>query len=118
MTQPAYSMGEAERNIVCRAIVSLAPDRGWLLWAVHVRTNHVHVVVSAERDPGRIMSDMKSRASRDLNLAGFDSSERQRWTRHGSTRHLFREDETEAAIHYTLDEQGDRMAWYEEPRTK
>jgi hypothetical protein len=112
MVQPPYVMTEAEREIVCNAIVNLARDRGWQLLAVHVRTNHVHCVISAERDPDRVMSDMKGRASRDLTLAGFDRAERRRWTRHGSTRHLFHEDEIPAAIHYTLDEQGDRMAWY------
>jgi REP element-mobilizing transposase RayT len=119
MVQPPYVMCAAERDIVCKASVDLARDRGWLLLAAHVRSNHVHVVVSAERDPGRLMSDLKARASRDLTLAGFDGAQRRRWTRHGSTRHLFREDEIEAKIRYPLDEQGQRMAWYaKEPRTK
>jgi REP element-mobilizing transposase RayT len=119
MAQPPYVMASAEREIVCKAIVQLAKDRGWMLLAAHVRTNHVHLVVSAERDPNRIMSDLKARASRELTAAGFDHVERRRWTRHGSTRHLFCEDEVEAKIHYTLDEQGERMAWYaQEPRTK
>jgi REP element-mobilizing transposase RayT len=120
MVQPPYVMGAAERDIVCKGIVDLARDRSWLLLAVHVRTNHVHVVVSAERDPGRIMSDMKARASRDLTLAGFGNADRRRWTRHGSTQHLFREEDVEAKIRYTLDEQGERMAHYDsraEPRT-
>jgi REP element-mobilizing transposase RayT len=119
MVQPPYVMGPSQRAIVCQAIVQLAQERGWNLLAAHIRSNHVHVVVSAQRDPGRIMSDMKARASRDLTLAGFDTAERRRWTRHGSTQHLFREEEIEAKIRYTLDEQGDRMAWYaKEPRTK
>jgi REP element-mobilizing transposase RayT len=118
MVQPPYVMSASERDIVCQAIVELARDRGWRLWAVHVRSNHVHAVVSAERDPDRIMSDMKGRASRDLTQAGFDGSERRRWTRHGSTQHLFRDDEVAVKIRYTLDQQGDRMAWYEDPHTK
>jgi len=117
MTQPPYVMSAAERDVVCRAIVELSRERGWRLLAVHVRSNHVHVVIAAERDPGRIMSDLKGRASRDLNRAGFDNAERKRWTRHGSTKHLFRPEEMEAKIRYTLDGQGERMAWYEEPRT-
>ncbi len=123
MKQPAYVMSAAERDIVCRAMVALAAERGWELLAAHMRSNHVHVVVRAERDPERLMSDLKGRASRDLTRAGFDDAERRRWTRHGSTRHLFREEQVEDAIHYALDEQGERMAWYvrevrEEPRTK
>jgi REP element-mobilizing transposase RayT len=119
MVQGPYRMSAAEREIVCQAIVTLARERGWLLLAVHVRTNHVHLVVSADRDPGRIMSDLKARASRDLTCAGFDNAERRRWTRHGSTRHLFRAEDVEAKIRYTLDEQGERMSWYaKEPRTQ
>ena len=119
MTQAPYVMSEAERRIVCQALVELARDRGWDLLAVQVRSNHVHVVISAERDPGRLMSDLKARASRNLVSAGFDDATRRRWTRHGSTRHLFREEEVERKIRYTLDEQGERMAWYaKEPRTK
>jgi hypothetical protein len=116
MTQAPYTMTAPEREIVCKAIVQLAKDRNWHLLAVHVRTNHVHVVISADRDPGRIMSDVKSRASRDLTLAGFGDNTRRRWTRHGSTRHLFREEEVDAKCDYTLNEQGDRMATYEAPR--
>ncbi len=125
MVQPPYVMGPGERAIVCKAIVQLAKDRGWNLLAAHVRSNHVHVVISAERDAGRLMSDLKGRASRDLTLAGFDNATRRRWTRHGSTQHLhlFREEEVEAKIRYTLDAQGERMAWYDwrtqqEPRTE
>jgi REP element-mobilizing transposase RayT len=119
MSQTPYDMSAAEREVVCKAIVDLAEERGWRLLAVHVRSNHVHVVVSAEREPGRIMSDLKARASRDLTRAGFDGVERRRWTRHGSTKHLFTDDQVEAKIRYTLDAQGERMAWYaQEPRTK
>lgn len=124
MAQAPYTLSAAERDIVCTAIASLAADRGWHLLAAHVRTTHVHVVLqTGERDPGRTMSDLKSRASRELNRAGFDDAHRRRWTRHGSTRHLYREDEVEAAIRYTLDEQGERMACYavrtpEEPHTE
>ena len=75
MLQSDYMMTAAERDIVCQAIVKIARDRGWDLLAVHVRTTHVHVVIRAERDPGRLMSDLKSRASRDLTDAGFDDAE-------------------------------------------
>jgi REP element-mobilizing transposase RayT len=118
MVQPPYVMSATEREIVCKAIVDLARDRSWHLLATQVRTNHVRVVVSADRDPGRLMSDLKARASRDLTLAAFGNVERRRWTRHGSTLHLFHEEDVEAKIRYTLDGQGERMAWYEEPRTQ
>ena len=110
MKQPAYRMEADEREIVRDAIVKLCREKGWQLLALHVRSNHVHVVVAAERDPGRVMSDMKARASRALTRAGFDDAERKRWTRHGSTLHLFEEATVADKIDYTLNRQGTPMA--------
>lgn len=112
LTQSCYTMSAAERDIVCQALVTLSEERGWKLLAAHVRSNHVHVVIQAERDPGRVMSDLKARASRDLTRAGYGSAERRRWTRHGSTKHLFREQEVAEKIEYTLNGQGLQMACY------
>ncbi len=122
MAQPPYVMRLAEeREVVCDAIVSLCQERGWRLLALHVRTNHVHAVVNADREPGRVMSDMKARASRELTRAGFDDATRRRWTRHGSTLHLFDEATVVDKVDYTLNRQGVKLAYYdgrEEPRTK
>ncbi len=121
MAEPPYAMDAPRRMLVCDAIVEFAYEKGWRLWGVHVRSNHVHLIVSADREPGRLMSDVKARLSRELNRAGFDPS-RTRWTRHGSTKHLFDLDAIETTIRYTLDEQGERMAHFDgrikEPRTK
>ena len=121
MTEPPYVLEESARTVVRDAIVDFCREKCWTLLALHVRTNHVHAVISADREPGRLMSDLKSRASRDLNRAGTDISTK-RWTRHGSTRHLFDDTSVAAAIAYTLDEQGSPMATYDprpkEPRTK
>ncbi len=118
MSQPAYVMrSNEERGIVCDAIVALCREKGWRLLAVHVRTNHVHVVVSVDRDPGRVMSDMKARASRELNRWEgsplTSCAARQRWTRHGSTLHLFEESSVMEKIDYTLNRQGTPMAFFD-----
>lgn len=129
MTQPAYVLDEAHRNIVRDAIIDIATEKQWDLLVLHVRTNHVHIVIRAEREPGRLMSDLKARASRDLNRANLDPPNRKRWTRHGSTLHLFTPAKVNEKIRYTIDQQGHKMAWYEkgnpnskkprnEPRTK
>lgn len=118
MKQPAYVMTLAEAEIVCQAIVGIAVERGWYLHAVHVRTNHVHIVISTDRDPQRLMSDLKGRSSRDLTRASFDDAERRRWTRGGSTRHLFTEENIADAVRYALDEQGEPMACYSCDRNK
>lgn len=58
------------------------------------------------------MSDLKARASRELNRQGADSNSK-RWTRHGSTRYLLDEESVARAIRYTLEEQGSPMATYD-----
>ena len=63
MKQSPYTMRAAEREVVRDAIVRLCRKMGWQLLAVHVRSNHVRVVVAVDRDPGRVMSDMKAAAS-------------------------------------------------------
>jgi REP element-mobilizing transposase RayT len=112
MAHPPYILSATARVVARDAIVKLCSERGWFLSALHVRTNHVHAVVSAEREPERLMSDLKARASRELSRLRIDAHGR-RWTRHGSTRYLFDEASVAAAVAYTLDEQGERMAVYD-----
>jgi hypothetical protein len=57
MNEPPYLLSEAARQIVCDAMVAICREKDWQLLALQVRSNHVHVVVSADRDPGRLMSD-------------------------------------------------------------
>jgi REP element-mobilizing transposase RayT len=125
MTGPPFTLGPPDRDIVRDAIVALCKEKSWRLRALHVRTNHIHAVVSADRDPGRIMSDFKARASRELNRLHPNDDPPQRWTRHGSTPHLFDDAAVARAIAYVLDGQGTPMAIYDgrqinnkEPRTK
>ncbi len=112
MDQPAYVMDQSRRDTALAAIVERSVQRGWKLIVVHVRTDHVHVIVGGELAPERIMNDLKSYASRILNQRGFDSPERKRWGRHGSTRRLRERKNVAAAMEYVLCKQGDAMATY------
>jgi REP element-mobilizing transposase RayT len=84
--------------------------REWNLLAAHVRTTHVHVVVEADVAPEKILSDLKSYASRGLNRLGKDASDRKRWARHGSTRWLWKDKDVKDAIRYVVEGQGEPMA--------
>ena len=115
MRQACYILDEPRRNVVLRTLVEVCRHRQWTPWAVHVRTNHVHVVVTAPVPPEKVMSDFKAWASRRLRESFDESPDRDRWTQHGSTRYLNDSASMSAAIRYTLDEQGDRMSAYESP---
>jgi REP element-mobilizing transposase RayT len=84
----------------------------WPLLAAHVRTNHVHVILEALDPPEKALNELKAYASRHLNQMGFDVPDRRRWSRHGSTRYLWKRDDVEAAIAYVADHQVAPMGLY------
>jgi REP element-mobilizing transposase RayT len=83
---------------------------------VHVRTNHVYVVVDTPVTPEKVLNELKAYASRMLNQIGLDGRDRRRWSRHGSTRYLWKREEVEAAVVYVADRQGNPMAVYVDER--
>jgi REP element-mobilizing transposase RayT len=113
MDQPPYLMDESRRRMVLASIRERCLSRGWTLLSAHVRTNHVHVIVVAEAQPGRVMNDLKSFASRHLNALGVDEADRRRWARHGSTRWLWKREAVLAARRYVVDGQGEKMDFYD-----
>ena len=113
MSETPYCLDESRRRIVLQTIVEVCGYRQWVLLAAHVRSNHVHCVIHAILQPEQIMNAIKSYASRHLNKANLDGDRVNRWTRHGSTRYLWKEAEVEATIQYVVNEQGLPMAVFE-----
>jgi REP element-mobilizing transposase RayT len=113
LRQEPYFLDEPRRAVVLRTIREVAAHRGWKLWAVHVRTNHVHIVVTAACKPEKVMADFKAWASRRLREACGESADRDRWTQHGSTRYLNTEASLVAAVVYVVEEQGEAMACFD-----
>ena len=106
---PRY-LDRPARTLTRQAIESACRREQWSLAAAHVRGNHVHVVVSAELKPEKIMGTLKSCASRALNDA-FGNSGR-RWSRHGSTRWLWEREQVTSAVAYIVHQQGRPMEVY------
>ena len=113
LRQEPYILDEPRRAVVLRTIREVAAHRRWKLWAVHVRTNHVHIVVTAADKPEKVMADFKAWASRRLREACAESADRDRWTQHGSTRYLNTEASLVGAIVYVVEEQGEKMACFD-----
>lgn len=67
MLETPYSLDELRRHIVLQAICEVCRYRQWVLLAVHVRSNHVHLVIHAQISPEHIMNTVKAYASRYLN---------------------------------------------------
>lgn len=70
LKSPPVFLNERMREIVSRTVEEVCVHRRWTLHEQNVRTNHVHVVVSGEIDPDKIMKDLKAYATRRLAEAG------------------------------------------------
>jgi REP element-mobilizing transposase RayT len=113
MDQPPYSLDRVRREAVLSSLREVCSHRSWSLYAAHVRTNHVHIVVEADVRPEMVMNAFKSYASRGLNRMGGDGPERKRWARHGSTLWLWKDEDVREAIRYVVSGQGEPMAVYQ-----
>jgi REP element-mobilizing transposase RayT len=117
MVQEPYALTAAHRPIVLEAIKKRSAHRNWQLLAIHVRSTHIHAIVDTPADASQALTAIKAAASEALNQAGFETPDRRRWTRHGSTRTLTSATALDRAIHYLVHGQGDPMSLYVAPRT-
>ncbi|MCB9478334.1 MAG: transposase [Deltaproteobacteria bacterium] len=116
MKESPYILNENERSVVLNRIIDTCSWRGWHLFAVHVRSNHVHVVVQADTSPERAIAAFKANATRGLKEIEDSSRQGKRWAHHGSTQYIWNRDGLDTAINYVIDEQGKAMATYISPR--
>jgi REP element-mobilizing transposase RayT len=113
MTQPEYRLEGDRRAVVLQTVLEVARHRGWQVWAIHVRSNHVHMIITAPTTPEKVMSDVKAWTSRRLREAFGESADRRRWTEHGSTRYVWTESVLADKIAYVVEGQGIPMAVYD-----
>lgn len=108
MTEPECTLDDEQRDLVEKTIKDHCRIRKWHLHAVNCRTKHVHVVVSAHRDPEDIRDQFKAWCTRKLKELQRRRREPVRenwWTERGSQRYLGDEESLEAAIRYVQDGQ-------------
>jgi REP element-mobilizing transposase RayT len=99
-----------QRVSIEAAIRETCVFRRWFLYAINVRTNHVHVVVSiGTANPGRALNAFKAYATRRMRRNGCWHSERSPWADKGSKRRLWNERSVELAVKYVLCGQGDDL---------
>ena len=111
MRQAPFLLDSAEaRSRVRSAIVEVCQYRLWFLYALHVRTNHVHGIVDAGVSPSLVFSSWKAYASRRLRAAG--TMDRLYWTHGGSSRRILTARGLTNAMHYVLHGQGEAMETY------
>jgi hypothetical protein len=99
-----------QRMSVEATVAETAIASGWTLVSVSARTNHVQVLISAQREPERVMSPLKSGCTRRMRETGLINPSVRPWTEHGSTRYLWKQADVDRAALYVLEAQdGERF---------
>ena len=99
-----------QRQCVEAAAQETCEIRGWHLHAINVRTNHVHIVVSAgTKKPETALNAFKANATRKMREKGCWKSPRSPWADKGSKRYLWNEQSVARAVDYVLNGQGDDL---------
>lgn len=109
----SFTLGAAHREIVRKAIREVCDVRGYHLYALNVRTNHVHSVVSNKAKVERMMDSFKAYSTRSLRAAGLIDAGLKPWSRHGSTRYLWTEEHIDAASDYVINGQGGELPQFD-----
>ena len=100
MKLPAVCFSSKQRAIIDHTIRRMVEHNKWLLHALDVQKNHVHVVLTALRQPETVMNSLKSWCTRKLREARLIPPDVKPWSRHGSTRWLWGEGELREVCTY------------------
>jgi REP element-mobilizing transposase RayT len=106
MGRAPVRLNRIRRSLIDNAITETCELRKWRLHAVNVRTNHVHVVVTAHCDPEIVLRAFKANATRKMREAGCWTSSETPWAQKGSKRWLWTYEQLQRAIGYVLNGQG------------
>ena len=102
------------RKCVEMAIRECCERRGWLLHAIHVRTNHAHTVAAiGSRHPKIALNGFKANATRVMRQNGCWPYDRTPWADRGSERWLWTEKHVFDAVDYVLNGQGYDLPTFE-----
>lgn len=110
MKHPEVLLDGLMRATVETAIREHCEFKSWTLHALNVRTNHVHVVVSArDEPPDAVLRQFKSWATRKVRDSGLLGPDVRPWARGGSKRYAWSEADLAEVVDYVLFQQGDPL---------
>ena len=109
MKQKPLTLDSRQRAAVEFGIRETCTYRKWSLWALNVRTNHIHGVIYANCKPEAILSALKANATRSMRESGCWNSELSPWAYGGSKKYLWTEKELADAIAYVQYDQGEPL---------
>jgi REP element-mobilizing transposase RayT len=112
MVEDAVELTTSQRDLIEETIRRHCTIRNWPMHAVNARTNHIHVIVTANRDPDDVMGQLKAWCSRALSDAAEltkpvakEAGRRHWFTEGGGKEVIDNEEYLRNAIKYVLDGQ-------------
>ena len=113
MKGPPIFLSAEQAEILLIQFLETANYRNWILDAVAIMTNHVHLVVTIDGDPEpeQLLRDFKSYGSRALNQRWGKPLNGTWWTNSGSKRKLPNESARHSAIDYVLKQHDPIVIW-------
>lgn len=110
LSESPCTLTTGHRKVVESTIRAHCKIREWQLHAVAVRSNHVHVVVSArEKSPEDVASQLKPWSTRKLKEADGDSRRLKWWTERGSCRYISDNESLESVMIYVSEAQDRKL---------
>lgn len=106
-----FTLTKPMRDSVLQTIKEVCQFRGYELFAVNIRSNHFHTVVSASANPDTIATSFKSYATRNLRELKLISGETKIWSRGQSCRYLWNQEQLEKTANYVAFGQGDAISF-------
>ena len=97
------------RGIIEDTMLQHCDHRKWHHFSSNVRTNHIHAVLSAAGEPGRMLGDLKAYLTRALRAGGAIGDRRRIWAEGGSKRYLFTDEAVARACEYVWLSQGPEL---------
>lgn len=105
-----FVMGSRQRACVRKAIIETCMLRGWKLFALNIRTNHVHAVVWApDIKPELVLNAFKANATRVMRERLQWQYDFSPWADKGSNRYLWTLASRATAVNYVRDHQGGEL---------
>jgi REP element-mobilizing transposase RayT len=105
LKNPSPALCSGVRQVVDGVIREVCDHRKWLLYALSVQEEHVHLVVRAAQTPEFVMNSLKSWITRRLREKGLVDRDQMLWSRHGSTKWLWDDEQVQRACGYVVHNQ-------------
>lgn len=106
LLHPVALLNKNHRQVVVDEITNHCRRRRWKLWVANARSNHVHVVLTANRHPGsKVRDQLKANCTRGLRENDKLFLDRPVWSRGGDWKCVNTDDDLATVVRYASEVQ-------------